>query len=133
MWVYHTSKDSHFDFADRMSGPKPTEQHVERLGSPDPDSYPNKHSAVDEELRRYVVAADSIEIDEATSKRLRRLIDKRVLIVMVGTYFLQSLDKNAISFAAVMGIQEDAHLVGQDVSFFSPKLTLNLCLGESRP
>jgi hypothetical protein len=43
------------------------------------------------------------------------MINKRVLIIMVGTYFLQSLDKNAISYAAIMGIQEDAHLVGQDV------------------
>lgn len=100
-----------------MSGPKPIEQHLERVASPDPDdTLPDKHTAVDAELRRYVVAAGSVDIDEATSKRLRRLIDKRVLIVMVGTYFLQSLDKNAISFAAIMGIQEDAHLVGQDVS-----------------
>jgi hypothetical protein len=99
-----------------MSGPKPTEQHLECISSPDPDVLPDKHAAVDEELRRYVVAAGSVEVDEATSKRLRRLIDKRVLIVMVGTYFLQSLDKNAISFAAIMGIQKDAHLVGQDVS-----------------
>ncbi|KAJ5116238.1 MFS general substrate transporter [Penicillium angulare] len=93
-----------------MSGPKPTEQHVERVASPDPDILQDKHTAVDEELRRYVVAAGSVEVDEATSKRLRRLIDKRVLVVMTGTYFLQSLDKNAISFAAIMGIQEDAHL-----------------------
>lgn len=100
-----------------MSGPKPTEQHLERVASPDHDDIPDKHTAVDAELRRYVAEAGSVEIDEATSKRLRRLIDKRVLIVMVGTYFLQSLDKNAISFAAIMGIQEDAHLVGQDVSF----------------
>lgn len=99
-----------------MGGPKPTEQHLERIASPDPDVLPDKHAGVDEELRRYVVAAGSVEVDEATSKRLRRLIDKRVLIVMVGTYFLQSLDKNAISFAAIMGIQEDANLVGQDVS-----------------
>jgi predicted DCC family thiol-disulfide oxidoreductase YuxK len=43
------------------------------------------------------------------------MINKRVLIAMVGTYLLQSLDKNVISYAAIMGIREDAHLVGQDV------------------
>ena len=106
----------------RMSGPKPSEQHVERAASPDPDILPDKHTAVDEELRQYVVAAGSIEVDEATNKRLRRLIDKRVLVVMTGTYFLQSLDKNAISFAAIMGIQEDAHLVGQDVGVNSSQI-----------
>lgn len=119
-------------YTDRMSGPKPTEQQLERIASPDPDVVPNKHTAVDEELRRYVVAADSVEVDEATSKRLRRLIDKRVLIVMVGTYFLQSLDKNAISFAAIMGIQEDAHLVGQDVSL-TPMLEVQDLTSTSIP
>jgi hypothetical protein len=98
-----------------MGETKPTQDHVERLRSPDHEVLPNKHIGVDEELRKYVVAADSVQVDEATSKRLRHMINKRVLIVMVGTYFLQSLDKNAISYAAIMGIREDAHLVGQDV------------------
>jgi hypothetical protein len=101
-----------------MGDPKPTQDHVERLGSPDIEVLPNKHIAVDEELRKYVVAADNVQVDEATSKRLRHMINKRVLIVMVGTYFLQSLDKNAISYAAIMGIREDAHLVGQDVRIY---------------
>jgi hypothetical protein len=98
---------------------KTTQDHLERIGSPDPDIIPNKHIGIDEELRKYVVAADNVQVDEATSKRLRHMINKRVLIVMVGTYFLQSLDKNAISYAAIMGIQLDAHLVGQDVSIVS--------------
>ncbi|CAI7597436.1 unnamed protein product [Penicillium pancosmium] len=113
-----------------MSGSKPTEQHLERIAPPDPDVLPDKHAAVDEELRRYVVAAGSVEVDEATSKRLRRLIDKRVLIVMVGTYFLQSLDKNAISFAAIMGIQEDAHLVGQDYSWLHTVIYFGILFAE---
>ncbi|KAJ5288717.1 MFS general substrate transporter [Penicillium angulare] len=113
-----------------MSGSKPTEQHVERVASPDPDILPDKHTAVDEELRRYVVAAGSVEVDETTSKRLRRLIDKRVLVVMTGTYFLQSLDKNAISFAAIMGIQEDAHLVGQDYSWLHTVIYFGILFAE---
>ena len=59
--------------------------------------------------------ADSLQVDEATCKRLRHTINKRVLIAIVGIYLLQSLDKNAVSYAAIMGIREDAHLVGQDV------------------
>jgi len=82
------------------------------------DDMPDKHSTMDAELRQYVMAGEGVVIDEATNKRLRRMIDKRVLIVMVGTYFLQSMDKNAISFAVIMGIKEDAHLVGQDVREF---------------
>ncbi|KAJ5397544.1 hypothetical protein N7509_005657 [Penicillium cosmopolitanum] len=90
-----------------MSGTKPTEQHLERIASPDPDVLPDKHAAVDEELRRYVVAAGSVEVDEATSKRLRRLIDKRVLIVM-----------------------EDAHLVGQDYSWLHTVIYFGILFAE---
>lgn len=94
---------------------KTTQDHVERIAS-DPDDSPQKHLGIDEELRKYVAAADSVQVDEVTSKRLRHMINKRVLIIMVGTYFLQSLDKNAISYAAIMGIQKDANLKGQDVN-----------------
>jgi hypothetical protein len=98
-------------------GQESDSQYIERAGYPEPEPAINKYNAVDEELRKYVVAADNVQVDEATSKRLRRLIDKRILIVMVGTYFLQALDKNTISFAAIMGIEEDSHLAGQDVSY----------------
>ena len=98
-----------------MAETKSIQQHIERPHSPDPEPAANKHAAVDEELRSYVIAADNVRVDEATSKRLRSMIDKRVLVVMLGTYFLQSLDKNALSYTAIMGIQEDAHLIGQDV------------------
>jgi hypothetical protein len=66
-----------------------------------------------------------IHIDEATNKRLRWMIHKRVLLVMVSaclylviclwfksfssqvvTYFAQTLDKGTINFASIMGIRE---------------------------
>lgn len=39
----------------------------------------------------------------------------RILTVMVFTYFIQALDKGTMSFASIMGIIDDAHLVGQQV------------------
>ncbi|KAJ5851757.1 uncharacterized protein N7529_011142 [Penicillium soppii] len=113
-----------------MGDTKPTQDHLERIGSPDPDVVSSKHIGIDEELRKYVVAADNVQVDEATSKRLRHMINKRVLIVMVGTYFLQSLDKNAISYAAIMGIQEDAHLVGQDYSWLHTVIYFGILFAE---
>lgn len=79
---------------------------------------------VDDEVAKYT-SDTRVVIDEATNKRLRKLIDRRVLAIMICTYFLQALDKGTLSFASIMGIQKDAHLVGQQVS--SPILTLN-CL-----
>lgn len=43
-----------------------------------------------------------IEIDEATNARLRIMVHKRVLVVMVTTYFCQALDNGTINFASIM-------------------------------
>ena len=40
-----------------------------------------------------------VVIDDATNARLRRMIHKRVLVVMVVTYFAQTLDKGTLNFA----------------------------------
>jgi hypothetical protein len=69
---------------------------------------------VEGEVAKY--ASDvKVVIDAATNSRLRRLIDRRVLAIMIFTYFLQALDKGTLSFASIMGIQKDAGLHGQQV------------------
>ncbi|KAJ0421136.1 major facilitator superfamily domain-containing protein [Aspergillus carlsbadensis] len=65
---------------------------------------------VDKEIAQYA-GGEAIVIDEATNKRLRKLIDRRVLVIMVCTYFLQALDKGTMSFASIMGIREHAGLL----------------------
>jgi hypothetical protein len=69
---------------------------------------------VDGEVAKY--ASDvKVIIDEETNSRLKRLINRRVLAIMIFTYFLQALDKGTLSFASIMGIQKDAGLHGQQV------------------
>ena len=46
------------------------------------------YNRVDNEIAKYAEGA-GIEISKDESKRLRRMIDRRVLVVMVLTYFLQ--------------------------------------------
>lgn len=88
---------------------------LERTQSADFDkSNLQNYDKVDKEVAKY--ASDSrIEISEEENTRLRRLIDKRVLLVMISTYFLQAIDKGTMSFAAIMGVREDTNLVGQEV------------------
>ena len=81
---------------------------------------------VDGEVAKYTSEV-RVVIDAATNKRLRKLIDRRVLAVMIFTYFLQALDKGTLSFASIMGIQKDAHLVGQQVYIY-PMISLILLL-----
>jgi hypothetical protein len=90
--------------------------HVESIGSSVESSRDHmNHDRVDKELAKYADAA-RIEISEADNKRLKHMIDRRVLAVMVFTYFLQALDKGTLSFASIMNIRKDTHLVGQQVS-----------------
>lgn len=72
------------------------------------------YSRVDKEVQEYA-SRDRVEVDEETDKRLKKMIDRRVLAIMICTYFLQALDKGTMSFASIMGIIEDTGLKGQEV------------------
>jgi hypothetical protein len=80
-----------------------------------PEKNHTDYKLVDKEVARYATDT-AIHIDEATNKRLRRMIDKRILVVMMITYLIQTLDKGAMSFASIMGIMEDANLAKNQVS-----------------
>lgn len=69
-----------------------------------------RYGEIDRELANYV-NAERIEISPERSDQLRRMIDKRVLIVMILTYFLQAIDKGTMSFSSIMGLPEDTGLV----------------------
>ena len=101
--------------------------HLERMTTVDDLEDKNAHSRMDREVAEYA-GAERIEIDAATDKRLKRMIDKRILVVMVVTYFMQALDKGTISFVAIMNFNKDNGLVGQQVGTHDtatslPKLT----------
>lgn len=85
--------------------------HVEKVLSESDDLVKDNMdiTRVDKEIQAYA-AHSQVDIDEETNKRLKKLIDRRVLVVMICTYFLQALDKGTMSFAAIMGIKDDAHL-----------------------
>lgn len=72
------------------------------------------HGRVDQEVAQYA-SHGRIEIDKKTDQRLKTMIDRRVLVVMIVTYFMQALDKGTISFVSIMDFQEDTGLVGQQV------------------
>jgi hypothetical protein len=64
---------------------------------------------VDDQVQKYA-AMGRVEIDEPTNRRLRRLIDRRVLVIMVLTYLVQALDKGTLSFTSIMGFLDDTHV-----------------------
>ncbi|RYP90897.1 hypothetical protein DL770_002974 [Monosporascus sp. CRB-9-2] len=70
------------------------------------------YNKMDKELAKY---AGDIRIDFTPEEniRLRKLIDKRVLVVMILTYFIQAIDKGTLSFAAIMKLPEDTGLADE--------------------
>ncbi|KAJ2906434.1 allantoate permease [Zalerion maritima] len=87
------------------------------------------YSRMDKEVGKY--ASDKrVEISEEKSNELRRLIDRRVLVVMVCTYFLQAIDKGTMSFASIMGIVDDTGLVGQQYSWLTSCIYIAILIVE---
>jgi hypothetical protein len=82
----------------------------------DPKGEDTDLNRVDSEVAKYASGA-RITISPEENKRLKRMVDRRVLVIMIVTYFLQALDKGTMSFASIMGIQEDTGLVSQQVRF----------------
>ncbi|KAH1392140.1 hypothetical protein KXV63_009618 [Aspergillus fumigatus] len=104
--------------------------HVERVLSDGLKKDEADYSRMDKDLQEYV-ARGQVDVDEATSKRLKRMIDRRVLIIMILTYFLQALDKGTLSFASIMGIRTDLHLQnGQKYSWLTTCIYIAVLIVE---
>jgi ACS family allantoate permease-like MFS transporter len=71
-----------------------------------------------------------IEIDEATNKRLLRKIDWNLMPIMCVVYGMNYLDKTTISYASIMGIKKDIHLVGDNYQWLGT--IFHSCLLEPR-
>ncbi|KAJ3534792.1 hypothetical protein NM208_g7403 [Fusarium decemcellulare] len=82
---------------------------------------------VDKELAKYAASA-RIDISAEDDTRLRKLIDRRVLIVMIVTYFLQSLDKGTLSFASIMGLPQDTGLTDANGKLTQQYSWLTTCI-----
>ena len=59
---------------------------------------------------------ESREMTAEDEKRLVRKIDFMIMPLMFGCYCLQYLDKTLINYAAVMGLEEDANMTGNQFS-----------------
>ncbi|KDQ29150.1 hypothetical protein PLEOSDRAFT_1063915 [Pleurotus ostreatus PC15] len=58
------------------------------------------------------------------------MVHKRVLTVMVITYFAQTLDKGTINFASIMGIIPDNHLHGQQYAWLTTCVYIAILIWE---
>ncbi|KAI0788139.1 major facilitator superfamily domain-containing protein [Fomes fomentarius] len=92
-----------------------------------------QQAGIDAEVAEFFskqAASGPIEIDEETNRRLRWMVHKRVLVVMVTTYFAQALDKGTINFASIMGIIEDTNLHGQQYPWLTTCVYIAILIWE---
>lgn len=79
---------------------------LERVASTDKKGEHMNYDRIDNELAKYANAV-AVDISPEENLRLKKMINRRVLPIMVFTYFLQALDKGTMSFTSIMGIRED--------------------------
>lgn len=72
------------------------------------------HSHDADEALKAFATGEIIEIDEATNKRLLRIIDWHLMPIMCVVYGINYLDKTTISYASIMGLRTDLHLVNDN-------------------
>lgn len=63
-----------------------------------------------------LVGNQRVTVTEEDDARIRRKTDKVILAILTWVYFLQILDKSVLGYGAVLGLQTDTHLVGNQYS-----------------
>ncbi|KAL2704397.1 hypothetical protein AAEP93_005468 [Penicillium crustosum] len=71
-----------------------------------------------------------IEVDSHETRKVLRKIDMFLLPILAFTYMIQFLDKSCISYAALWGMKEDAHLVNDQYSWLTTIFYLGYMAGE---
>lgn len=84
------------------------------------------YDRVDKEIAKYATG-ERIDISETENKRLKKLVDRRVLVIMILTYFIQALDKGTMSFTSIMGIRDDLGLTEANKVSLERLLLQNIC------
>lgn len=85
-------------------------------------------AAADQEVAQYL--DPTVVIDDETNRRIKSLINRRILPFLVITYFFQTFDKGTLAFSAVMGIREDLRLTGQQYPLLGTILYVGILIGE---
>lgn len=104
-------------------------ERIQSIGDEDVKKDHLNYDRVDPEVAQYATST-GVEISEAENNRLLRMINLRVLPIMVFTYFLQALDKGTLSFTSIMKLPQDLHLHGQQYSWLTTCIYIAVLIVE---
>ncbi|KAH8782314.1 major facilitator superfamily domain-containing protein [Hyaloscypha sp. PMI_1271] len=79
-----------------------------------------------------LLATHHVNFDPSSTeaKRVLRKIDMRIMPMVFVVYMLQLMDKNSLSFAAIMGIKTDCHLTAKQYSWLGSIVYFGYLGGE---
>lgn len=70
-----------------------------------------------EDLKQATTVGSITDVSPKESRRVRRKVDLILLPILGFCYFLQFLDKQTLSYASLLGMIDDTHLVGKQFSW----------------
>ncbi|GES60113.1 MFS general substrate transporter [Aspergillus terreus] len=73
---------------------------------------------------------NDIDLDSPEAKRVLRKIDMQIMPLVLGIYVLQLLDKNSLSFAAIMGIKPETNLTEDQYDWLGSIVYFGYLFGE---
>ncbi|KAA8652350.1 allantoate permease family MFS transporter [Aspergillus tanneri] len=80
----------------------------------DPSLEKHSHDADEAMVAFQELQGETITLDEATNRRLLRIIDWHIMPIMCVVYGMNYLDKTTLSYASVMGLKTDLGLKGNE-------------------
>jgi ACS family allantoate permease-like MFS transporter len=76
-----------------------------------------KHDAALDLLTQHKGEITAFDPSSPEAKRVLRKIDLHIMIMVFAVYCLQLIDKNSLSYAAILGVRKDAHLTPSHYSW----------------
>ncbi|KAK0610789.1 major facilitator superfamily domain-containing protein [Immersiella caudata] len=110
--------------ASKEAGDKPVASADEITPAPEPHAAPA--NTMRDKATDFLVShsAEGVSFTYEEEKAVVRRIDLRVLVLLLGAYFFQQLDKSSLSYVSIFGISQDAKLVGKEYSWLGSILYL---------
>ncbi|KAI1323394.1 MFS general substrate transporter [Xylariaceae sp. FL0255] len=103
------------DTPPKTAVPPVTPGHIDEI-SPVQDS-PPPINVLSDRAARFIAQHGEVAFDYEEERQVVKLVDWRILPLLLGAYFCQQLDKSSLSYVSIFGLIEDADLTSQQYSW----------------
>lgn len=98
--------------------------------SPDHRTLDSRGSPYGRSSRQWADKYSEEDAEDANERRVVRKFDRHILPILCAAFFLQFMDKSILNYAAVMGIQKELGLRGNDFSWAGTAFNLSFVIAD---